>query len=272
MLGWDKMKRSTIKGQEAIEFIIISALVFFGALFTIFAFGDKIAGFFTSESSVAKASTVKNKAIDPTKETLFKTDYETSIANEEITIGGHNAVINEDGTVTFLVDGRPVTLSRELFVLANDVLKTSGAEGMNNFLSEAIILIEKAKDLKGDSVPIELIYGDLSESQADSPVARYYGSAGQPSYAIKCGKHITVIQKDTSCIGNTCTHDKYFKIVGQIDDNNNYNATVLDSNQQTLGTISANADFSSGLNMYNGTYEPEDEEDTHSWSINLQGS
>ena len=41
-------------GQEAIEFILISVLVFFGALFAVVAFGDKLSGFFESGSSIAK--------------------------------------------------------------------------------------------------------------------------------------------------------------------------------------------------------------------------
>lgn len=266
------MKKPTMKGQEAVEFIVITALVFFGALFTIFVFGDKIASFFTSDSATAKASTNTIAAIDPEAETQFKTDYETSIENEEIVIGGYNATINSDGTVSFVVDNQPITLSRELFVLANDVLKTSGAEGMNDFLREAIILVTTAKDLKGESAPIELIYGDLSESLADSPVAQYYGSVGQPSYAIKCGSHVTVIQKDTNCIGSTCTYDNFFKIVGQVDGNNTFNGTVLNSNQQTLGTITSDAEFSNGLCLYNGTFEPEVGNNTSPWSISLQAS
>lgn len=266
------MKKTTMKGQEAIEFIVITTLIFFGALFTIFAFGDKIATFFTTDSSVAKASTNTNTAINPANESQFKPDYETSIPNEHIVIGDYDATINEDKSVSFIVDGQPVNLSRELFVLAQDVLKTSGAEGMNDFLREAIILVKEAKNIKGESVPIELIYGDLSESQADSPVAQYYGTVGQPSYAIKCGSHVVVIQKDTNCIGNTCTNDSFFKIVGQVDENNSFNGTVLNSKQESLGTISSSADFSNGLNLYNGTFEPENQSQSSPWCIDLQAS
>lgn len=51
------------KGQEALEFVLVTVLVFFGALLAIFVFGDKIAQFFSLNSTNAAANNTSKAMI-----------------------------------------------------------------------------------------------------------------------------------------------------------------------------------------------------------------
>lgn len=70
------------RGQEAIEFVLISILVFFAALFVVVIFGNKIAGFFTSSSSAAKVAQNKVNVISSTAGSKYVADYETKASGE----------------------------------------------------------------------------------------------------------------------------------------------------------------------------------------------
>ncbi len=65
-------------GQEAIEFVLISVLVFFAALFSMLVLGDKVAAFFNSDGSAVKASQGSSIAINPLSPVRFHPDYTTT--------------------------------------------------------------------------------------------------------------------------------------------------------------------------------------------------
>jgi Flp pilus assembly pilin Flp len=69
------------KGQEAIEFVLISALVFFAAIFSFILLGDKLGSFFHNDSAAVKVANQKAPVLDPTASQKFNPDIATIASN-----------------------------------------------------------------------------------------------------------------------------------------------------------------------------------------------
>lgn len=69
------MKSRLNKAQEAMEFILITVLIFFTALFSMIVFGEKIAAFFKSDSSVAKSAMADPAVLSSANGSNFLPDY-----------------------------------------------------------------------------------------------------------------------------------------------------------------------------------------------------
>lgn len=65
------------KGQEAIEFVLISGLVIAVSLLVVFTLGGKLASLFTGEKSTIEAVSKQTNVISPTSEPKFTQDYQT---------------------------------------------------------------------------------------------------------------------------------------------------------------------------------------------------
>lgn len=140
--------RDIIKGQEAIEFILITILIFFGTLFVMLAFGDRIASFFKSESSVAKTALTTPNVLKADKGSKFQPDYqvvedinsnkelyETLNAQTENTLS--DVIISEPskGTVTLTIGEITVkNIPEDL----PGMIKTSGASGASKEIAKAM--------------------------------------------------------------------------------------------------------------------------------------
>ncbi|MEW5821728.1 MAG: hypothetical protein AB1782_16155, partial [Cyanobacteriota bacterium] len=138
------------KGQEAIEFILITSLVFFGSLMVVLVFGNKIANFFTNDSSAIKAANASPTVIGVSDNQKYNPDYTTSDNNktsyqtaaeeaaaaaaaaaasaQKTSSGGTPYTINTDGSVSFSVAGQNVLLSSDIVQLQDIVMETSGSE------------------------------------------------------------------------------------------------------------------------------------------------
>lgn len=75
MMMVQNMRRQS--GQEAIEFILITALVFFGAFFTVLIFGDKISAFFTEEKAAVQLTKNAAPNYNSSNEQKYTPDFET---------------------------------------------------------------------------------------------------------------------------------------------------------------------------------------------------
>jgi hypothetical protein len=80
-------------GQEAIEFILISVLVFMASLITIFLLGQQLANFFQTDSAVAKTAGQETPVISAASDVKYSPDYITQVD----TMDQENRILTADG-------------------------------------------------------------------------------------------------------------------------------------------------------------------------------
>ncbi|MGD9581374.1 MAG: hypothetical protein AB7V50_08365 [Vampirovibrionia bacterium] len=152
------MKRG-YQGQEAIEFILITILVFFGALFSITVFSGKLADFFSDKSAVNSTSKVTTKLINPQEQTKFSQDFVKSVdlSDENNVIETQNALINSD----FVCDGTDCTFTVGEFSFENvpsnfnDYIASTGSSGGTSVVSD--LLNQYASQLAAQDIPQESV-------------------------------------------------------------------------------------------------------------------
>lgn len=165
-------------GQEAVEFILISVLVFFGAIFTITVFGDKLSGFFTSGSSVVSSSKSSKNLLTSQSAMTFKPDYETTadipikdtqdlssdeISNAEIVCTGDDCSLKlGDITLKNLPDN------------FNEYIKTAGSSGGTKTVSD--LLNQYASGLEIKDLPPETIDSVKNLANLGHSMANYQQS------------------------------------------------------------------------------------------------
>lgn len=120
-------------GQEAIEFILITVLVFFGALFTIIAFGDKLSSFFTSGTSVHKVSGAKVTALTAENVPSFNSNYETFVDIPRPVIV-ETQPSDIEGMEVIDVDGIKIQVPTDL----SNVIQTTGSSGGTEQITDSI--------------------------------------------------------------------------------------------------------------------------------------
>ena len=124
-------------GQEAIEFVLITVLVFFGALFTVMVFGEKISAYFTSGSSMAQSANKTVAKIDTGPNQKFNPDYDTYVEYEaKMPVKVSEPTISEDGTTLMLGD-LALNVPEDMF----SAISTSGSSGATDHLTSSMTAI-----------------------------------------------------------------------------------------------------------------------------------
>ena len=249
------MKHEFNKGQEAVEFVLIAVLVFFGALFVILLFGNKIASFFETESSVTKTAASAVSAISAADNMKFKPDYVTESGTQSVEGQGYSYILNPDGSASINVDGSTVNISTDILELSNTVLETSGAGGTQDLIKEIAYVIQQAKTLDPNTTGnVEIMFGSGTRSTQDG-TSSYTGAAEINTNVIKSGSSVAVIQKDQSCTGD-CTYSGQYTIEGTVNDNGKFSGTASGVNVtgNPEGSFMGDIDFSNGVNISNGEY------------------
>lgn len=151
--------RRGLAGQEAIEFILITVLVFFGALFAIVVFGDKLSSFFASDSSVATTSKNSAKVITSDTTVSFKPDYETTA---DVPIKPTQDVTSQEiSTAEIICTGENCNLQLGEITLTNfpdnfnQYIKTAGSAGGTKTVSD--LLTQYASGLETQDLPQETV-------------------------------------------------------------------------------------------------------------------
>lgn len=258
------MKRNN-KGQEAIEFILICTLVFFGGLFAIMTFGSKMASFFATDSSVAQAANKKANVISASTTPDFKTTLTTKVDDEErTTIDSYEALKNADGSISVVINGQTINLEPSDLNLVDTVFETTGSSG-TELINAIAKMIEEYKVAGGPDIPIEISFGTGSRTGSDGVnSSTYEGTASVNTIVVKSNDNITVIQKDQTCVnakGTSCLFQGTYTIQGKIGSDGSFNTTSVKASidegslaGQTLnGSYNATAKTSSGLSL-SGTY------------------
>lgn len=258
------------KGQEALEFVLITALVFFGALFSLMIFGDKLAAFFKTDSSVAQSATGQPQVLNPSNPIKYNPDYATYSENNELissanpsTIATNNNVdvtINSDGSASFVVGSQNVTIPSSAISDMNVLMGTTGSDGVNKLIDLMAYMIEThAAEYPSGDVPLEIRYGTGTRAldyEDNEPDETYSGTAEVNTVTIKVGDHLVILQQDQSCFENQgkdpCDSDEMkgmgtHTIDGYIDANGNFNATISSTSESMN-----NQAFNASLNTANG--------------------
>lgn len=138
------MKARRIKAQEAMEFVLITALVFFGALFSLLVFSDKIAAFFKTDSSVAKSSMADPNVLSSSSTGKFTPDYallDDSTSNKDLydqqseSLAEVSVTPATEGTVNITIgDVEVKNVPEDL----SAYIKTTGASGGTQQISSTI--------------------------------------------------------------------------------------------------------------------------------------
>ena len=130
------MGRTNGRGQEAIEFVLITTLVFFGALFVVLVFGSKISNFFTYGSSVAQTANNSVVVLDANSNQKFNPDYDTYVDYATTDPNAVKAVEGSTpGTVDIIIGDLKVSAvpdSTEAYI------QTSGSSGYTENLTQSI--------------------------------------------------------------------------------------------------------------------------------------
>ncbi|MEW5821730.1 MAG: hypothetical protein AB1782_16165 [Cyanobacteriota bacterium] len=274
------------KGQEAIEFILITTLVFFGSLMVVLVFGNKIANFFTNDSSAIKAANASPTIISASNPVKYTPDYTTTdntktsyqTAAEEASAaaaaaaasaqktssGGTPYTINTDGSVSFSVAGQNVLLSSDIVQLQDIVMETSGSEGATSLVDEIAYMINKYKaQYPNGNVPVDISFGTGNRVSATGNSA-YLGNTSANSVSLKVGDQFVIIQNDQICNSkntyseNTCSFQGTYRMEGTIGSDNsiktsNVNATTIYENNYT-GSFNGSAISSNGLTVSGDYY------------------
>ncbi|MEW5820879.1 MAG: hypothetical protein AB1782_11870 [Cyanobacteriota bacterium] len=162
------MKRVGLEGQEAVEFILITVLVFFGALFVLLVFGNKMANFFDKDSSISKSANNTSPILSKSSPVQYSPNYVTHTTNDNNKELFNNAITQKELAIEESIYSTPEiiensdnTISMQIGNLTinnipeqlNEYIQTSGASGGTNQISTAI-----------DSV-----IANLKEMQAEAP-------------------------------------------------------------------------------------------------------
>jgi hypothetical protein len=266
------MNKRSSAGQEAVEFILISVLVFFGAIFSFFVFGDKLANFFQNDSAVAKTAGAKAKTIASTEGVKFSPDYKTTApsnttplyAPPTVNIGGYDVLENTDGSFSFEVAGQNVVVPAQAANLTDIVFETTGSSSKELLIAQLgkMIAAYKAANPSMDA-PINMLFGSGSRMGS---VTNYTGTAIANTIAIQIGENVSIIQKDQTCNGsdtntiNSCSYTGTYIIEGKTKADNTFTGYVtskkIEDNPQ--GNYTAIINSTDGLTFTNGQYSQVD--------------
>lgn len=245
------------KGQQAIEFILISSLVLLGALATILLFGGKIASFFSNDSAVAIQSKKTSSSINSSSK-YFASNSE-SVSNSPInnsnSINGVNVDFRQDGSASFTINNQQINLSTSSMNNLNTVFQTTGSSGLTSEVVQAIkdIVTSNSSSYPGQNVPVQISFGTGLRNQAntaDLGGGAYQGSAVVNSVTIAVGDTYKIIQKDQDCPSQGVDHCGFVSTVSVTKDYNSGQATgTVTSDISTMNntTINCNAFSSTGL-------------------------
>lgn len=132
-------------GQEAIEFILITALVFLGALFAVLLFGEKISAFFSSGSTAVQVSNNSPAGFDASSSQKYKPDFETVAEEKPLEQFANSQAVPSDLEMPFSPD-KKIALAISNF---NDYVQITGSSGGTDIIKAYMMKIAQDMEAKG---------------------------------------------------------------------------------------------------------------------------
>lgn len=225
------MKRF-FKGQEAIEFILITALVFFGALFAVILLGDKLSAFFSSGSSLHQTNARKPATITTSDNQKYNPDFEVEAEEPPLstdTVGDYPAIVDANGNMKVDFDGKQMTLTSDVLADLNTVFETSGSDGATQVMEVLSEMVDQHCDSSQPNCGIQMLFGNGTRTSNVSGTV-FQGSASVNSVGLKVNDQVIIIQNDQD-ISNAqySPFGGVFTIKGRIDPSTN----------ELVGTVSS---------------------------------
>jgi len=249
------MKRNKDFGQESVEFVILTGLVFLVSIGIILIFGNKLSDFFKNSAAMKQSTNTSSAIISSNTSPRY-----TSTPNAPVAIAGYQVTINDDGSASFVVNGQKVTISAEAANLQNAVTQTTGSSGLEYLVKEIADMINKhASEYPSQSVPLELVFGPSTKVNTllGGKINSYAGTGTASATQIKVGNDFVIIQKDQSSDCNVlgiCDLDleNVYRIEGTINSDNSFSATTTTYNDTGIkgdftGNLDTNGVFTGSL-------------------------
>lgn len=263
------MVKANNSGQEAVEFILITALVFFGALTTITIFGNKVSAFFTSDSAMAKTANASAKVINASYNQQFKPDYETSVDYpptdpnalttdttpnpvpvSNFDMLSYNIQMNEDGSASFNIKGQDIMLNPTTVEDLNIVFETTGSSGITEEVIRAIekLITNNADKYGPGEVPINMSFGEGKRARLS--VGHYEGTATKNMVTLTAGDDMILVQKDQNtftCSGvpMSINEEESIQVIeGKVDTSKKTFTGTISSNEGVLDGKTYSTSFS----------------------------
>ncbi|MEW5820079.1 MAG: hypothetical protein AB1782_07785 [Cyanobacteriota bacterium] len=171
-------------GQKILKLLVLIVLISVGALIILSALGFNIPNMFNfinKEVSICKRFANGVKSIFP-------------LAGSTIMISGTKVSFTQDGSASLYIGGRNVVLSSEVLNNLNEVFETSGADGINQYLIDALKSIISSTDPADDT--IQIAFGEGYRTDKND---FHYWQGDTSTYnliTIKAGDQIIIIQND----------------------------------------------------------------------------
>jgi hypothetical protein len=215
-------------GQEAIEFVLISALIFFASVITLMILGDKIGSFIQKDSAVAKSAANKTPTISTTGSQKYSVPYTTegTVSNTPLysTTVVDSGTNNLDGMVETTCTTEDCILDFGSFKLSNvtpditKVIQASGASGGTEYMVSHL-----------DEIAQQLEEQGLTEE------------AAQVKQLANLGHNLAAIEREAEKAINTClSTSDHQSCVNKIWDTpvdkiDGFNYSIQPNNMKTLG-------------------------------------
>lgn len=275
-------------GQEAIEFVLITTLVFFSALAVVLIFGNKLAGFFNGESSASKLANSKVNVISAQGGSKYNTNIE-ALPDVKIKIGDEVVSKGFDGSITFQVNGKSFKINKNLQKDLNAaVYDGSGAVdlvggygGTQELMAAVKYMINKYDP--DASEPVEIftgtqarthtgtqgandsffgsIWGSIFGGNDDEQLTQSYSGIAATnninSIAIKLGDAVLIINQDQNCSTDAKDFFGKYKMEGLIGADDSFNSAVTGSKAQSGANYSTTISKtdSGGLLFNSGNFD-----------------
>lgn len=224
------------KGQNMMEFAIILGLVVVCSIAAWSLLGDNIMAMFSSSNDKVASfdpfnvketgGNAKAMGIDGDKGADGGAEDATPgpapIVKESKTVGGKSVNIMTDGSATISFATQDVTLSSTILNNLNEVFETSGSDGLNTYIVNALEKMIQAHEAEHtDGVPIEIGFGTGKRTEIGHCAFLFFGCdpdittegktkiiehddgttetvPASNSITLKVGDHLMIIQNDQS--------------------------------------------------------------------------
>lgn len=266
------MVKRKFSGQEAIEFILITTLVFFSALIVVVMFGGKLASFFDQGSSVNSAAKTKVALINSSTPVKYDTEIEAvpDYSNKKVSYAGIEFIEKKDGSLIGELNGEKFIVTKQLQEKFSAAMESLGTNGIEEFISTIKQMAEKFSVPVSD---IEVMVGDASKTAVGKQCKKKFfggkdckdvsevikGKANINNVIVlKYQNNILIKQKDQQCT-SLCSFQGKFQLEGVLDASNKFVSNItgdftgtyqsnitLTDNQLTFNSGSYNLNASNG--------------------------
>lgn len=191
------------KGQSIVEFVIITAVVVLGGIFTLTALGGNINEMFSSSLYKQKnfnPFNVKNQKPANTSTIIIDSDFnEDNDIVETKVIGNYSVDMLDDGSAILSVNGKDITLSAASLASMDTIMQTTGAEG--DLIDIVGYMLEThAAEYPDTNIPIEISFGDgtrYTDPVGDGTFSyAFTGEASVNTVSVRVDDHLVILQND----------------------------------------------------------------------------